>query len=132
MKFAVSQNPADVEGIWKNYSDGVAFKVARSGNTTYLKAVDKAEAPYRKQIARNKLSTEKGLEVHCRAMAEGLLKGWKGVEDEGGELEFNTDNAYLVLRHNPDVREFVFEVAVEQENFRNEDVETTAKKSRSS
>ncbi len=132
MKIATSENPADRDGLWTAYTEDVDFLIARAGNSRFLKASDKAEAPYRRQIARGKLATEKQIEIQCRAMAEGILLGWRGpIEgDDGNPLEYSVDNAYLMLRYNADIRDFVFEAATEQERYRVEARETTAKKSR--
>lgn len=129
LNVATKTVPQEVEGVWVNYADGVRFKVARAGNSAYLRAMDKAEAPYRKQIARNKLSSEKQMELNCRAMAIGILKDWEGIATDDGPLEFNEDNAYAVLRHNVELRDFIFEFAVESENYRRTQIEETAKKS---
>jgi hypothetical protein len=129
MRVELSENTAALEGVWTNYGETpVEFRIARAGNPRFLQATDKAEGPYRKQIARGKLKTEKQIEIQCRAMAEGILLGWKNIDGPSGPLEFNADNAYLVLRHNSDIREFVFDFAVEQENFRQEEIGDTAKK----
>jgi len=118
----------DTEGVWTKYAEGVRFKIARAGNPNFLRVTDRIEAPYRKQIARNKLSSEKQLELQCRAMAEGILLDWEGIATEDGPLEYTPENAALVLRHNPEVRDFVFEFATEQENYRAESLADTAKK----
>jgi hypothetical protein len=123
----------ETEGVWKQYEEnaGVKFKIARAGNTKYLKAVDFAEAPYKKKIRQDKLGTEKQIEIQCRAMAKGILTDWEGLESSGAPLEYNEDNAYLVLRHNPDVREFIHLQATQQENFFKTEVDESAKKSKS-
>lgn len=118
----------DVDGVWAVYQEGVRFLIARAGNPKYLRASDKAEAPYRKQLRTGKLSTEKHLEIQCRGMAEGMLLGWEGVGTKEGPLEYTVENAYAVLRHNSDVRDFVIEFATEQENYRTEEIAATAKK----
>ncbi len=128
MLVTVKPGKADVEGVWVEYQEGVRFKVARAGNSAFLKASDKLEAPHRKQIARGTLSTEKQIEIQCQAMAEGLLKDWEGVEDKNGPLPFSVEVAANVLRYNPDVREFVTEAAIKQDNFRDEEIKQTAKK----
>lgn len=133
-KVSLTQNIREIEGVWVPYPavEGVRFRVARAGNRTFLNATDKFEAPFRKQIARGTMPTEKQIEVQCRAMAEGILLGWEGITDENGPLEYSTDNAYALLRWYPEIREFVFETAVNAETFRRDETEATAKKSPSS
>jgi len=128
MLVSTSAAPQEVEGVWTTYTDGVRFKIARAGNRNFLRASDRLEAPYRKAIQRGKMSTEKTLEIQCRAMAEGILLDWEGIATEDGPLEYTVDNASLVLRHNVEVRDFVFEFATEQENFRSEGIADTGKK----
>ena len=137
MKMQTKANPQDVEGIWVTYKDGedeVELQIARAGNPRYLKAVDRFENPHRRDIQRGRLKTETQIEINCRAMSVGLLRGWKEgalKTEDGDDLEFNEENAYLVLRYNPGVRDFVMEVALDEERFRSDAIETTAKKSRS-
>ena len=128
MKVDVKPSKVDTEGVWAKHSEGVRFRIARAGNPVFLKATDKLEAPYRKQLARGKLSTEKQIDLQCRAMAEGILLDWEGIETADGPLEYTVDNAAAVLRHNSEIRDFVFEFATEQENYRTQEIKDTAKK----
>ena len=128
MLVSIKMGELDTTGVWAKFSDGVEFRIARAGNPNFQKASDKMEAPYRKQIARGKLPTGKQVELQCAAMAEGILLDWKGLATEEGELLYSKENAAAVLRYNSEIREFVFEFATDQENFRTEMVEDTAKK----
>ena len=65
-------------------------------------------------------------------MAQGILVGWKGLSTENGALKYTVEDATAVLKHNPEIRDFVFDFATEQENYRVEEIEETAKKSASS
>jgi len=132
MKVALQSSQSEVDGIWVTYSEGVEFLIGRAGNANFLRASDRLEAPHRKQIRLGKLSTMKQIEIQCRAMAEAILLDWKGIDSSDGPLEYNVENAYSVLRYNIDVRDFVFEYATENENFREEEIEATAKKSKKS
>lgn len=132
MKVALQTVAQETDGIWVTHSEGVKFLIARAGNPNFLRASDKLEAPHRKQIRLGKLSTEKQIELQCRAMAEGILLDWEGIEASDGPLEYSVENAYAVLRYNVDVRDFVFEFATENENYRTEEIEATAKKSKKS
>lgn len=125
LKVALDQNPADVDGVWAEYAEGVRFKIARAGNPVFLRASDRLEAPYRNK--RN-VPTIKALDIQCQAMAEGILRDWEGVGTEEGALAFSVEAAFKVLRFNAEVREFVFEFATTAENFRREEVAKTAKK----
>jgi len=115
MLVKTSASAQEVEGVWTTYSDGVKFRIARAGNPNFLRASDRLEAPHRKAIQRGKMSTEKQLDIQCRAMAEAILLDWEGISTEDGPLEYSKDDAAKVLRHNVEVRDFVFEFATEQE-----------------
>lgn len=126
MQVLLEQNPTDIEGVWAEYAEGVRFKVARAGNPAFLKASDRLEAPFR---GRRNMPTLKALEIQCQAMAEGILRDWEGLVTPDGEaLPYSVDAASKVLRHNAEVREFVFEFATTSENFRRAGVADTAKK----
>lgn len=133
MQVNLTAGKQDVEGVWATIKAGVRLKVARAGNTKYLDAVDKLEAPFRKQIRMGKLSTKKQIDIQCRAMAQGLLVDWEGLTtvQDGNEVElpYTEENAFLVLRHNTEIRDFVFEFATEAENYRTAEKKATAKKS---
>jgi hypothetical protein len=131
MKVALSLKQQDVDGVWANYPgrESVRLRIARAGNPVFLRVNDRLEAPFRKQLSRGRLPTEQQLDIQCRAMAEGILTGWEGLATEdGAPLEYSAENAYLVLRYNSDVREFVFEFATDLENYRREEVEEVGKK----
>ena len=115
-------------GVWADYS-GAKLQIARAGNPTFLRVLDRIEAPYRKKIQQGKMSTEQSIDNLCKAMGEAILIGWEGIETEDGPLEYSKENAFTVLRHNPEVREFVSEFAAEADNFRGEEITETAKKS---
>ena len=141
MQVKTSFTDTDTGGVWALYEndagEAIEFKIARAGNPAYLRAVDKHEAPHRKQKQRGKLSSSKEIELTCKAMAEGILMDWRPVEGkgkgrvtEGGEpLEYSQENAVLVLRYNAGIRDFVLDFALEEENYRTEGIEKKAKKS---
>lgn len=125
MLVSTAATAKDTDGVWIEHSEGVRFRIARAGNSNFLRVSDRLEAPHRRDMQRGKLSTEKLLEIQCRAMAEAILLDWEGIATEDGPLEYSTENAYKVLRYSPDVRDFVFEQALDHENFRAAEVEET-------
>lgn len=129
MQVATKANPVDVEGIWTEYS-GVKLRIARSGNSKYLAAIDRVEAPHRKALSRGKLGTGKQIDNLCAAMAEGILTDWGPgmVDEDGKDLKYSVQRAVQVLRHNPELRDFVADYAAEFEERRLEEVAATAKK----
>lgn len=125
----IQETQTDTDGVWADYQEGVRFRIARAGNRQFLRAADKIDAPFRKQIARGKLSTEKQIDNLCKAMAEAILLDWEGIATADGDLPYSAESAYAVLRHNPDVRDFVAEFSGQVENYRTETIKKTAKKS---
>ncbi len=119
---------ADIDGVWAEYKPGVKFLIARAGNSKFLYAVDKYEKPHRKAKNRGTLATEVEIEIQCRAMAEGILLDWTGLKTSTGPLEYTRDAAFKVLRHNVELREYISDFATEQNNYRAEDIDETAKK----
>lgn len=120
----------DTEGQWFEYEEGGEFLIARAGTSNFLRISDKHERPYRKQIARGQLGTDKQVEIMCKAMGEGILLNWRGISDEDGQdLAYNPDLAADVLRLNRELREWVTEKSEEMTRLRDEAIEETAKKS---
>lgn len=132
LQIQTKQGANDVTGVEVEYDPidmpGVVFVIARSGNSQFLKAYDACEAPYRRKIQKGKLKTAENLDIQCRAMAQGILKGWSGVQANGEDFPYSLDNAYTLLRHNADIREWVMEQAANEQNFREEAIEEDAKK----
>lgn len=125
LQLVLERNPAEVDGVWVEYAEGVRFKIARSGNPVFLRASDRLEAPYKNK--RN-TPTLKLLEIQCQGMAEGILRDWEGVGTADGPLPYSVEAAASVLMLYPEIREFVFEFATTAENFRRAEVSKTAKK----
>lgn len=130
MRVTTKARAIDQEGIWAKFPGTDAeFLIARAGNSVFLAAVDKFERPFRRQRQRGGVSSEVEIEIQCKSMAEGILLNWKGLKDEDGNvLEYSKELAFAVLRHNSDVREFVTEIATDQNNFRQEEIDSVAKK----
>lgn len=131
MRVQTKLRAQDTEGVWHKYGDtDVEFLIARAGTPHFLRISDKHERPFRKQIARGTLGTDKQVEIMCNAMGEGILLGWKGLADEDGKpLEYSAEMSAAVLRLNRDLREWVTEVSDEMARVRDDAIEETAKKS---
>ena len=129
MQVATGAKPQDTAGVWVKYEGDVEFKVARAGNSVFLAVSDRIEKPFRRKAQKGELSTEQTIDNMCQAMAEGLLMDWKGLSTEdGAAFKHSRENAFLLLRHNPEIREFVAEAAANAEAFRQATVEEDAKK----
>lgn len=117
---------AFTDGVWVSILGG-EFKVARAGNPAYEKALEdcgyrKIDEPAEKQRAL------------YRAIAVGVLKDWKDVEDDKGEpIPYTVDNAVDVLVDNPDLVSRLLAEANDLSNWKREDVASQGKRqSRSS
>jgi len=129
MRIQTKAMEVDTEGTWAQHPSGARFLIARAGNSKFLSAIDKYERPFRKERNRGTLATEIEIDIQCRGMAEGILLGWSGIKDEdGNDFSYNKDNAFALLRHNSDLREYITDYATDKANYRSEDIAETAKK----
>lgn len=113
------------EGTWVSILGG-EFKLARAGNPTYERALE--ESGYRK-----KDEPEEKQRALYTAVAKGVLKDWRDVEDDQGKaIPYSVDNAVEVLRENPDLVNRILSEANDLSNYRREDVAAQAGKQRAS
>lgn len=127
MSFNAKRNdPAKfTEGTWVDILGG-QFKVARAGNPEYEQALE--DCGYRKK--EEPQAKQKALYT---AIATGVLKDWRDVEDDAGKaIPFSVDNAVEVLLENPDLVGRILSEANDLANFRREDHGDQAKKQRTS
>ena len=116
------------DGIWKDYC-GAKLKIGRAGSTEFLKAQEAAERPYRKKIDKGTLSSTIKREINLKALAESILLDWKDVADEDGKaVKYTTELGFEALEADGELLEFVMDIALENDNFRNEQIEKDAKK----
>lgn len=117
------------EGIWKEF-DGAKFKIARAGSVEYMRAKEKLERPYRKKIEKGTLSVDVSRDINLKALAQTILIGWDGVNDEAGEaIPYDEELGVQALTDDPDLLEFVMDVSLDNENFAIERKKAIAKKS---
>lgn len=106
---------AFIDGVWVSILGG-EFKVARAGNPEYEQALEdsgyrKLEDPAEKQRALYK------------AIARGVLKDWREVEDDKGQpVPYSVENAVEVLLDNPDLVGRLLSEANDLSNWKREDV----------
>jgi hypothetical protein len=107
----------EVDGVWVDLGQGARIKVARLGNPKYKAYFSKATKPYRHQLRAGTLSDEVAERILAECMAETVLLGWEGLEDESGNaIEYNTENAVEVLSIK-DFRDVVYAYADEMALF---------------
>ena len=117
------------EGKWFEYK-GAKLLIGRAGSNEFLQALEHFEKPFKKKIARDALGKLKSREINVRALARAVLLGWENVADqEGNEVPYSEDLGYEALRADPDMLEFVMDMALDNENFAAAEEAEVAKKS---
>ena len=116
---------AFTDGVWVSIMGG-EFKIARAGNPDYEQALE--DSGYRK--IDDPADKQRAL---YKAIAKGVLKDWRDVEDDKGQaIPFTADNAVEVLLDNPDLVGRLLSEANDLSNWKREDVASQAKKPRTS
>ena len=117
------------DGVWKNYS-GASLKIGRAGSTEWLRAQEDLERPYKKKLEKGTLSVTIKRDLNLRALARAILLDWKGVVDmDGKAVAYTEDLGVQALKDDPELLEFVMDVALDNDNFRQEQEAKIAKKS---
>ena len=117
------------DGVWVSYS-GVKLKIGRAGSTEWLKAQEDLERPFKKKIEKGTLSATVKRDLNVRNLARTILLDWDGVIDENDKpVAYNEEIGTQALLDDPDLLEFVMDTALDNDNFRTEQVDKTAKKS---
>ncbi|MCG8517517.1 MAG: hypothetical protein MI794_05950 [Pseudomonadales bacterium] len=125
MPFNAQRNDTSkfTQGTWVSIF-GAEFKIARAGNPEYEEALE--ESGYRKM--EKPVDKQRAL---YSAVATGILKDWKDVQDANGQdIKYTVDNAIDVLIDNPDLANRVLGEANDLTNYRREDIAGQAKKRR--
>lgn len=119
----------EIDGVWVEYEDAELL-IARMGNPANRKAYQRAQARFRSKMRKDKMTPDDNIEVLARCLSQSILLDWKGISDmQGNELKYSVENAYLALRWDLDLRQFVNDQADISENFREGEVDETGKKS---
>lgn len=127
----IRQDPdAAQEGVWVEFEGGARLLVARMPNPAYERAMRRLGRPYRREFRAARFQPEKLegnpelIRVQKQAVAETVLLGWEGIENEDGSplpytpekgLELFLDPAYDILWR------FVVDVASEAGLYHAED-----------
>ena len=124
--FQTQATNQELDGVWVPYAQGCELRIARAGNANFLNALDKAQRPHRKAMARGKLGTAKELSIQCDAMAKGILLEWRGPAMK--KQPYTEETAQKALRHDSDLREFVVDTAADLDTYREEEVAEVSEK----
>ena len=102
---------------------------SKANNRKFQKLFTKLMLPYKRQFDAGKLSNEKQIDIMCKAMAETILLGWKGLTDSGELVEYSVDKAYEYLSMDgaDEFRDLITGYAQDAETFREENLEQDVK-----
>lgn len=88
---------AETEGVWVDIGDS-KFLVARSGNTAYTKLLTKLYERNRKALELKDDNADALNEsLMNEVLAQTILLGWQNVQFKGEELQYNQENAIMLL-----------------------------------
>jgi hypothetical protein len=119
----------DVEGVWTEPRPGLELLIARLGNPRYQNELRRLTKPYRGR--RGNLTDEEDRRVldECtaKAAAKCILLGWRGLCENGVEVEYSVERAEKYIREVDEFRSMVMDEAADLDHFRMEDEESAAK-----
>ena len=120
------------EGIFIELAPGVKFKITRIGgsNKKYQEMFANLTRPYKRLIDSGNLQNDMARKLLITAFTEAALVGWEGVTDAAGNpLEYTKENATKLFTDLPDLFDTLNTEASNAQNFKDEEVESIAKKS---
>jgi len=110
-------------GVWTEWG-GSQFLIAHISNMKFQRALARLQQPYRSKIERGTLDPKTNRDILAKALAEGVLLGWRDVVNSKKEpTEYSIENAHIALVKSVEFRDFVAEFAANLMNFREEQLE---------
>lgn len=119
--FATSE-ALEREGVWIDYGT-FRVKVAYAGgaNRRYNKRMEELTRPHRRAILNDAFPKEQQALLVKQAVAETVVLGWEGVEDEGTPVPFSPEAALELFKKYEKFFEEVLQQAQSFANYREED-----------
>lgn len=115
------------QGNWVEFG-GSKFLICHSSNLKFQRTFTRLQQPHRSKIEKGTLDPAVSKEIVCRAFAEALILDWSEVIDsEGNDVEFSVESAYQALMNNPDLVEYVQEVANNLAYYKDEEIDNLGK-----
>ena len=111
-----------IEGTWVPLDDQTELHIAQWLNKKHRDYLQKALDPYQRAI-QTKTVDDKTLEnIEIKGIANTVLLGWRGLKDNGVEVEYSVQKAieYLGDESLQWFRDFVRDQAQDMTNFRDE------------
>jgi hypothetical protein len=110
-------------GVWAEWG-GSKFLIAHISNMKFQRALARLQQPHRSKIERGTLDPKTNRDILAKAMAEGVLLGWRDVCNSKKEpTEYSLENAFTALTKSVEFRDFVAEFAGNLMNYREEQLE---------
>lgn len=113
---------AETQGVWVVLDDDVEIKVARLNNKEASDLRTKLQKPFKNF---NSIPDKVNEQILIKVISGAVLKGWKGVEDENGEVKFTPANAQKILKEFPDFLSQVISASAARETFLAEGTEAS-------
>ena len=106
-------------GVWFDLGDGMEVLMARAGgsNIEYAMRLKALTKPYQRQMDMGTLSQEKQAHIFATVMSETIIKGWKGVSDEGVQVDYSEKAAYDLMIKYPELMNDLLELAQSREAY---------------
>ena len=120
-------------GAWVDLGEGASIKVARVGNKNYNQLFQRRVKQSRINLNINPLPedvSQKFEAIIVEAMAETILLGWNGMQEDGVEIPYSKENAIKLLTDYKDFRDIVVEHAKNMDTFRSQEIADTEKNSK--
>jgi hypothetical protein len=125
-----TNDAAETEGVILDFGGGEKIRIARAGggNKAYAKALEKATAPFRREIQLNVLTEEQATEIARQVYADAVIRGWEGLKDRDGKpFPYSKENAVRLLMDLPELFQDLREQATNLALFRQAIDEADAK-----
>jgi hypothetical protein len=119
-KFFKTSENFEKNGVWFEISDTIGFLIRpfKATNPKVKAAMASHYKPYARQIEMGTLDLEKQLEIQIKIFLDVCLVDWKGVEIDGKEVEYTSENAYKFFRALPELFETLWKHANDFTNYR--------------
>jgi len=111
------------EGVVHEMGEGLKMRIARIGNPNYQKRFQALSKPHRRAIRRGTLADEVAEKLLIQCLAETIVLGWEGLEENGEEVPYSLENCVRILTDYPELRNYINDIANELEGYQAEDDE---------
>lgn len=118
-------------GVWSEIDNETSVLVARMHNKEFNKLFAKLSAPHRQRVRRGILNEVTSEKIMNETLAKTVLLGWKGLMRDGKEVKYSVKEALALFSNDKFItfKELILEIASNEENYRDEEIQETAKKS---